>query len=145
LSLPKHDAPLRPAVMAYVVSRLRAVGLTVDRSWLDVVGSQPLSAVLLSGDAKLIAEARTRIPQSNAYWELGPFFECAIPAAAFDLGNGPFDTFEEFEFLYDRLLGAIAKPWLPPLFLAAASMPGLIPEARIRLISSFEPSAHFVE
>jgi hypothetical protein len=142
---PRHDAPVRPELMSYVVSRLRAVGIPVNRAWLDAVASEPLSPILLSGDAKLIEEARKRVPQSKAFWELGPFFQCAMPPAAFDIGNGPFENFEEFSFLYECLLGAEAKPWFHALYLAAAAMPGLTAEAQVKLINAFDADSEFAD
>jgi hypothetical protein len=46
-----------------------------------------------------------------------------------------------FRFLYERLLGASARPWLPAAFCAAAALPHLHPERRRTLLQSISESA----
>jgi len=64
-----------------------------------------------------------------------------IMLTAFDLGEGKLPGFDACRFLYERLLGARVRPWLPSAFCAAASLPHLHPEARRTLLSSVSEAA----
>jgi len=57
-----------------------------------------------------------------------------IAMTAFDLGEGRIDGFSSYRFLYERLMGAAARPFLPGAFCAAATLPHLHPETRRRLL-----------
>ena len=56
--------------------------------------------------------------------------------AAFDLSQRKLSSFSAFRFLYERLLGAKVRPWLPSAFLAASALPGLHPSDRKALLAS---------
>ncbi|PZQ63152.1 MAG: hypothetical protein DI544_01365 [Sphingomonas taxi] len=64
-----------------------------------------------------------------------------VTLAAFDLGQGRITSFSAFRFLYERLVGAQVRPWLPAAFCAAAAMPHLHPELRRRLLQSISEAA----
>ena len=64
------------------------------------------------------------------------FLAPLITLSAADLGEGKLTDFEAYRFLYERLLGAEARPWLLGAFCAAASMPALHPELRKQLLQS---------
>lgn len=70
-----------------------------------------------------------------------PFMTPLISLAAFDLGQGRLTSFSAFRFLYERLLGAEARPWLPAAFCAAAALPHLHPDLRRRLLQSISEAA----
>lgn len=59
-----------------------------------------------------------------------------INLATFDLAQAKLSSFSAFRFLYERLLGAAVRPWLPSAFLAAAALPGLHPCDRKALLGS---------
>jgi hypothetical protein len=59
-----------------------------------------------------------------------------IALTAFDLGEGRLPSFAAYRFLYERLLGAHARPWLPAAFCAAAALPHLHPDIRRKLLQS---------
>lgn len=61
--------------------------------------------------------------------------------AAFDLNQGRLPTFSSFRFLYERLIGARIRPWLPSVFLSAASLPHIEPDKRRDLLKSLSESA----
>jgi len=61
--------------------------------------------------------------------------------AAFDLGQGRITGFSAFRFLYERLVGAEVRPWLPSAFCAAAALPHLHPELRRTLLQSISEAA----
>jgi hypothetical protein len=83
-----------------------------------------------------LPEIRALIPDSSAIGDAEPFLAPLISVSAFDLGQGRIEGFSAYRFLYERLIGAEARPWLPAAFCAAASMPHLQPERRKLLLQS---------
>jgi hypothetical protein len=79
--------------------------------------------------------------------DLGPgdridgFLGSLIHLATFDLGQERIDGFSAFRFLYERLLGAQVRPWLPSAFVAAAALPAIRPERRKILLQSLSEAA----
>ena len=61
--------------------------------------------------------------------------------AAFDLAQERIDSFSAFRFLYERLISAEARPWLPSAFCAAAALPQIRPERRKMLLQSISEAA----
>ena len=64
-----------------------------------------------------------------------------ITMTAFDLGQDRLNGFGAYRFLYERLLGSAARPWLPAAFCAAAALPHLHPERRRILLKSISEAA----
>ncbi|WP_284123929.1 hypothetical protein [Parerythrobacter aestuarii] len=64
-----------------------------------------------------------------------------IHVATFDLGQDKIEGFSAFRFLYERLLGAEVRPWLPSTFVAAAALPDIRPERRKILLQSLSEAA----
>jgi hypothetical protein len=60
--------------------------------------------------------------------------------SAFDLGEGKIEGFPAYRFLYERLLGASVRSWLPSAFVGAAALPYLHPELRKVLLGSITAS-----
>ncbi len=83
-----------------------------------------------------LPDIRAMIPDSSAISQAEPFMTPLISVSAFDLGQGRLEGFSAYRFLYERLIGADARPWLPAAFCAAASMPHLPPERRKILLQS---------
>jgi len=88
-----------------------------------------------------LPELRRMIPTDAAIDNHGPFFAAMLKLAAFDLGQGRINSFGAFRFLYERLLGAAVRPWLPSAFCGAAAMPHLDPERRRDLLQSISEAA----
>jgi hypothetical protein len=59
-----------------------------------------------------------------------------IRISAVDLHEGKLTSFAAYRFLYERLLGAVVRPWLVSAFCAAAAMPCVHPELRAELLMS---------
>ncbi|MHA6318575.1 hypothetical protein ACXYN8_13050 [Altererythrobacter sp. CAU 1778] len=59
----------------------------------------------------------------------------------FDLAQGRLASFAAYRFLYERLLGAEIRPWLPSAFCAAAAMPMLPSAQRKNLLQSISEAA----
>ena len=64
---------------------------------------------------------RGAIPEETCFDGLDGFIGKLIRITAFDLAQERLDTFSAYRFLYERLLGATARPWLPGAFCAAGS------------------------
>jgi hypothetical protein len=86
-------------------------------------------------------DIRMVIPQDGSLTALPPFIGLLTAVTAFDLGQGRLDSFGSYRFLYERLLGAPARPWLPAAFCAAASLPNLSPPSRRHLLQSISEAA----
>ncbi|MBP8233494.1 MAG: hypothetical protein KAY22_14410, partial [Rhizorhabdus sp.] len=50
-------------------------------------------------------------------------------------------TFGAYRFLYERLIGADVRPWLPAAFCSAAALPHLHPGKRRILLQSISEAA----
>lgn len=64
-----------------------------------------------------------------------------ISLSVFDLGQARLAGFGSYRFLYERLMGAQVRPWLPAAFCAAAAMPALAPARRRALLQSISEAA----
>lgn len=69
------------------------------------------------------------------------FFMRLVGLVAFDLGQEKLECFSALRFLYERLLGASVRPWLPAAFCAAAALPQIRPERRKVLLQSLSEAA----
>ena len=65
-----------------------------------------------------------------------PAIAALVEISAFDLASGRLESFASYRFLYERLIGAAIRPWLPAAFLAAANLPAIPPERRLALVRS---------
>lgn len=88
-----------------------------------------------------IQELRTIVPDDSGLEQMEPFMAPLITISAFDLGQDRLSSFSSYRFLYERLLGAGARPWLPGAFCAAASLPNLHPDKRRLLLQSISEAA----
>lgn len=88
-----------------------------------------------------LQELREAIPEEGAIDEAAPFVGKLTRVAAFDLGQERLISFSAFRFLYERLLGARVRPWLPSVFCAAAALPQIRPSQRKILLQSLSEAA----
>jgi hypothetical protein len=137
-SEPKPDLPFSAEIIDYCAKRLISLGIESDRDWLRTSEVTIFEALTLGDQTVMAAEARNKIPQSTAIWETSGFYRSALPLAVFDLRNGPFLRFDQFEFLYVKILGEGARAWLPSLFLAASASPCLDPHHRYCLLRALD-------
>jgi hypothetical protein len=84
---------------------------------------------------------RGAIPSEDTLEGLDDFMGKLVRLAAFDLGQERLRSFCAFRFLYERLLGADARPWLPAAFCAASALPQIKPERRKGLLQSISEAA----
>lgn len=84
---------------------------------------------------------RGLIPQDGTPFEVERFLGKLVRLAAFDLEQERLASFSAFRFLYERLLGARARPWLPAAFCAASALPSIAPQRRKLLLQSLSEAA----
>ena len=90
---------------------------------------------------KQLDHLRAHTPDDSGLDRIEPFLGTLVTLVAFDLGQDRLPTFAAFRFLYERLLGAGARPWLPAAFCAASALPHLHPDRRRLLLQSISESA----
>jgi hypothetical protein len=84
----------------------------------------------------LLPAIRAAVPASDGRMDAEAFLFPLIAVTTFDVTCGPIASFAEYRFLYERLLGSAARPWLASAFLAAASAPHFPAEIRQALVRS---------
>lgn len=86
-------------------------------------------------------QIKSMVPDDSGLDQVEPFMAPLVTVSAFDLGQDRLISFSAYRFLYERLIGAGARPWLPGAFCAAASLPHLHPEKRRVLLQSISEAA----
>lgn len=84
---------------------------------------------------------REIIPDDCGLDAIEPMMALLVGMSAFDLGQDRLQSFGAYRFLYERLLGANVRPWLPAAFCAAAALPHLHPDKRRALLQSISEQA----
>jgi hypothetical protein len=84
---------------------------------------------------------RGSIPPEETLDAIDHFVGTLVRLTAFDLAQEKLTSFSSYRFLYERLLGADVRPWLPSAFCAAAALPQIRPERRKRLLQSISEAA----
>jgi hypothetical protein len=84
---------------------------------------------------------REMIPCPSTADGLEAFMGPLMRVTAQDLALDRLDSFSAYRFLYERLLGAAARPWLPAAFCAGAALPQIRPMRRKTLLQSLSEAA----
>lgn len=105
----------------------------------DVVEEASIRAQIRLYDR--LDEIKHLVPDDSGLDQIEPFMAPLITVSAFDLGQNRLGSFSSYRFLYERLIGAGSRPWLPGAFCAAASLPHLHPERRRLLLQSISEAA----
>ena len=84
---------------------------------------------------------RGQVPADTGFDALEEFMGKLIRIAAFDLAQERLTCFSAFRFLYERLLGADVRPFLPSAFCAASALPQIRPDRRKDLLQSISEAA----
>jgi len=103
-----------------------------------------VEAASIRAQAKLYArldEIRETVPEDSGLERVESFMAPLVTMSAFDLGQERLTSFGAYRFLYERLIGAGARPWLPGAFCAAAALPHLHPDRRRALLQSISEAA----
>ena len=85
--------------------------------------------------------ARAMTPTDGAIGDVERFVSKLVRIAVFDLEQDAIESFSAFRFLYERLIGAEARPYLPAIFCAAAALPMIRPAQRKILLQSLSEAA----
>lgn len=86
-------------------------------------------------------EIKSMVPDDSGLDQVEPFMAPLVVITAFDLSQNRLVSFSAYRFLYERLIGAGSRPWLPGAFCAAASLPHLHPDLRRTLLQSISEAA----
>ena len=84
---------------------------------------------------------REAIPCESSLDGVHEFIGALIRITAQDLAQEQLASFSAYRFLYERLLGARARPWLPSAFCGAAALPQIRPFRRKTLLQSLSEAA----
>ena len=88
-----------------------------------------------------LSALRQSLPVDSGFDSIEGFLGKLTRVAAFDLAQERIDCFSAFRFLYERLVSAAARPWLPSAFCAAAALPQIRPERRKMLLQTLSEAA----
>jgi hypothetical protein len=138
----KEFAGFSAATQRYV-RRSLDVGLDRDDA-LERWSRDGTEAASIRAQARMydrLHEVRALMPEDTDLGSIEPFLAPLVTIAAFDLGQGRITSFSAFRFLYERLIGAEVRPWLPGAFCAAAALPHLHPDLRRKLLQSISEAA----
>lgn len=121
---------------------------------LDVFLGRGDAFRIWSGDAKSPATIRGqylayrelralagKIPDTHGLDGIGEFIGALARISAQDLAQERIASFSAYRFLYERMLGAAVRPYLPAVFCAAAALPQIRPERRKLLLQSLSEAA----
>ena len=123
----------------------RSLDVGLDRN--DAVGRwsrDAVEAASIRAQTKVygrLEHIRETVPEDSGLDHVEPFMAPLVTITAFDLGQDRLAGFAAYRFLYERLIGANVRPWLPGAFCAAASLPHLHPDTRRRLLQSISAAA----
>ncbi len=81
------------------------------------------------------------VPGNSGFDGIEAFMGTLIRISAQDLAQEKLDGFSAYRFLYERLLGAHVRPYLPAAFCGAAALPQIRPCRRKMLLQSLSESA----
>ena len=132
-----------PSATQRYIRRSLDIGLH-RRDALEIWSRDVVEAASIRAQSRLysrIEEIKAMVPDDSGLEQVEPFMAPLVTVSAFDLGQDRLTTFSSYRFLYERLLGAGARPWLPGAFCAAASLPHLHPEKRRVLLQSISEAA----
>ena len=110
------------------------------KSW----GAEPGESSSIRGQYLAYRELKTlrdMIPCEATMDGLEAFIGTLIRITAQDLALERIECFSAYRFLYERLLGAKARPWLPAAFCGAAALPQIRPLRRKMLLQSLSEAA----
>jgi hypothetical protein len=123
----------------------RSIDVALNRN--DVLRFWPRNA---AEEAAILAQIKTynRLQDIRQIIPISPDVSASeillaplISISIFDIGQAALPTFSSYRFLYERLLGAAIRPWLPSAFCAAAASPHIQSGKRKELLQSISEIA----
>ncbi|WJY19627.1 hypothetical protein QQS45_05240 [Alteriqipengyuania flavescens] len=136
----REFASFSGAEQAYI-ERALDIGLARRDAFRDPMGKDATATRRHYIAYQQLKALRGTIPAAYSLDELDCFMAELIGLARFDLSCGAIQSFSAFRFLYERLLGAAVRPWLPAAFCAAAALPQIDPPRRKDLLQSLSEAA----
>lgn len=138
----KEFAGFAPGTQRYI---RRSLDIAFDRpEAIDRWSRDTIETASIRAQGKVyrrLDDIRAQVPEDSGLDHVEPFMAPLVAITAFDLGQGRIGHFSAYRFLYERLVGANVRPWLPGAFCAAASLPHLHPERRRALLQSISEAA----
>jgi len=125
------------------IRRSLDIGLS-RRDALEMWSRDVIEAASIRAQTRIyerLEQIRVRVPDDSGLDAMEPFMAPLVTVTAFDLGQDRLTSFGAYRFLYERLIGANVRPWLPGAFCAAAALPHLHPEKRRVLLQSISEAA----
>jgi len=134
----KLFASLSPSEQRYICRSLDVAARGVDAMGRWSRGVAEASSIKLQDKLyrTLLVLLRNSMPDDLGLDSTGEIIGTMITLSCFDLGEGKISGFPAYRFLYERLIGPEARPWLPSAFLGAAALPDLHPDVRKALLGS---------
>ncbi len=132
-----------PAATQRYIRRSLDIGLQRSNA-MEVWSRDLVEEASIRAQARIygrLDEIKMRVPDDSGLDQVEPFMTPLVVVSAFDLGQNRINSFQAYRFLYERLIGAGSRPWLPGAFCAAASLPHLHPERRRALLQSISEAA----
>lgn len=132
-----------PASTQRYIRRSLDVGLE-RKDALEIWSRDMIEAASINAQTRIyerLHEIRAMVPDDSGLDAMEPFMAPLVTVTAFDLGQDRLTCFGAYRFLYERLIGAAVRPWLPGAFCAAAALPHLHPEKRRLLLQSISEAA----
>lgn len=132
-------AEIPPAGQRYIRRSLDVAFQRWDR--LGETTRNDAEAEIIEGQIELYSrldEIRAAIPVDNDEDRAVRFMSLAADLTSFDLAHEKIRSFAAYRFLYERLLGATARPWLLPVFLMCVTLARLCPSLRTELLRSVD-------
>lgn len=111
---------------------------------VELWSRDPVEAASIKAQARIyerLDTLRAQVPEDSGLDRIEPFMAPLVTLSAFDLGQDRLGSFPAYRFLYERLIGAEVRPWLPGAFCAAAALPHLHPDRRRKLLQSISEAA----
>ena len=88
-----------------------------------------------------LKSVRALVPEDGAVGDVERFVSKVLRIAVFDLEQEGIESFSAFRFLYERLIGAKARPYLPAVLCGAAALPTIRPAQRKLWLQSLSEAA----
>ncbi|WP_404368464.1 hypothetical protein AB5I39_14825 [Sphingomonas sp. MMS24-J45] len=132
-----------PSATQRYVRRSLDIGLERDDA-MSRWSRDVVEAASIRAQSKLYSRLpaiRESVPDDSGLDAVEPFLAPLTTVTAFDLGQGRLTSFSAYRFLYERLVGAEVRPWLPAAFCSAAALPHLHPDLRRKLLQSISEAA----
>ncbi len=135
-------ASFEPAAQRYI---RRSLDVAFERTdslarWSRDEGER--DAILIQSELyQSLGDIRAALPRDGMNGPIDAFMGGIITLSAYDLAQNRIRSFGAYRFLYERLFGAEARPWLPAAYCAAAALPHLHPTNRRNLLQSISEAA----